>query len=162
MIGYMVEQEIRNALPGREVATLLTMAEVKADDPAFENPTKPIGPLYPTSEAARIGSARGWRLRPDGDGVRRVVPSPDPVRILEIDSLRALVRHGAVTICAGGGGIPVIDRGDGALAGAEVVIDKDLSAALLARALSADRLLMLTDVPVVYAGWAGRTHGRCA
>ena len=155
MIGYMIEQELRNALPGREVATLLTMAEVSASDSAFGTPTKPIGPLYAAEEAARIGPARGWRFQPDRGGVRRVVPSPDPVRILEIDSIRALVRHGVVTICAGGGGIPVVDRGDGGIAGVEVVIDKDLSAALLAKELSADRLLMLTDVSAVYAGWGG-------
>jgi len=155
MIGYVIERELRNALPGRAVATLLTMAQVEAADPAFDNPTKPIGPVYPAAEAVRLERERGWQLRPDRAGVRRVVPSPEPVRILEIDGIRALVRHGVVTICAGGGGIPVVERDEGGLAGVEAVIDKDLSAALLARALSADRLLMLTDVAAVYADWGG-------
>jgi carbamate kinase len=155
MIGYMIEQELRNHLPGREVATLLTMAAVCADDPAFNAPTKPIGPIYTPEEAGRIEREHGWRFRPDGGGVRRIVPSPEPVRILEIEGIRTLVRAGVVTICAGGGGIPVVQGGDGGLEGVEAVVDKDLSAALLAQALSADRLLMLTDVAAVYAGWGG-------
>jgi carbamate kinase len=153
MIGYMIEQELRNRLPGRDVATLLTMAAVRANDPAFDTPTKPIGPIYMPEEAARIGREREWRFRPDGDGVRRVVPSPEPVGILEIEAIRKLVDAGVVTICAGGGGIPVAEGREGGLEGLEAVVDKDLSAALLAQELAADRLLMLTDVAAVYEGW---------
>lgn len=153
MIGYMIEQELRNRLPGRDVATLLTMAAVCANDSAFDAPTKPIGPIYTPEEAARIGRERDWQFRPDGNDVRRVVPSPEPVRILEIEAIRTLVRAGVVTICAGGGGIPVVEGDDGGLTGVEAVVDKDLSDALLAQALAADRLLMLTDVSAVYEGW---------
>jgi carbamate kinase len=155
MLGYVIERELRNALPGREIATLLTMVEVAADDPAFASPTKPIGPLYEISEATRLSRNHDWDFVDDGGKRRRVVPSPEPRRILELDSIRALVRAGAVTICAGGGGVPVVPGEDGALAGVEGVIDKDLSAALLACALGADRFLMLTDVDAVYDGWGG-------
>lgn len=152
MIGYLIEQELRNRLSGRDVATLLTMAAVRADDPAFDAPTKPIGPIYMPEEAARIGRENSWQFRADGNGVRRVVPSPEPIRILEIEAIRKLVHAGVVTICAGGGGIPVIE-GSAGLTGIEAVVDKDLSAALLAQELAADRLLMLTDVAAVYEGW---------
>jgi carbamate kinase len=155
MLGYVIERELRNALPGREIATLLTMVEVAADDPAFASPTKPIGPLYEISEATRLSRNYDWGFVDDGGKRRRVVPSPEPLRILELDSIRALVRAGAVTICAGGGGVPVVPGEDGALAGVEGVIDKDLSAALLACGLGADRFLMLTDVDAVYDGWGG-------
>lgn len=152
MIGYMIEQELRNCLTGRDVATLLTMASVRADDPAFDVPTKPIGPVYMPEETERISRERDWHFRRDGNGVRRVVPSPEPVRIVEIEAIRKLVHAGFVTVCAGGGGIPVVERSDG-LFGVEAVVDKDLSSALLATELAADRLLMLTDVAAVYEGW---------
>lgn len=153
MIGYLIEQELRNRLPGRGVATLLTMATVRADDPAFTAPAKPIGPIYSPEEAARVGREQGWQFRPDGDGVRRVVPSPEPVQILEIECVRTLVDAGIVTICAGGGGVPVVEANNDRLTGVEAVVDKDLSAALLAKELAADRLLMLTDVTAVYERW---------
>ncbi|MCP5043260.1 MAG: carbamate kinase [bacterium] len=154
MIGYLVEQEMSNLLPGAQrFATLLTQTEVDPRDPAFQNPTKPIGPLYDAAEAERIASARGWRVAPDGDAFRRVVPSPRPRRILELGVIELLLENGVIVICAGGGGIPVVCRDDGQLLGVEAVIDKDAASALLARELGAQALLMLTDVEAVYKDW---------
>jgi carbamate kinase len=152
MIGYLLEQELRPLLPERQIATLLTQVEVGADDPAFARPSKPIGPIYTKEEAERLASARGYAIAPDGKAWRRVVPSPEPRRILEIDTIRLLIDAGALVICGGGGGIPVVMRGR-AIVGVEAVIDKDLAAALLARDLNADALLLLTDVDAVYEGW---------
>ncbi len=153
MIGYLIEEELRNVLPGREVATLLTVVEVAADDPAFRRPSKPIGPVYTAAEARRLAVERGWRMAPDGRRWRRVVPSPEPRRIIEIAAIRLLVAAGVIVVCAGGGGIPVVVDPAGGLRGVEAVIDKDLSAALLATTLEADALLLLTDVDAVYAEW---------
>jgi carbamate kinase len=153
MIGYLIEQQLRNQLPDRQVVTLLTQVEVAADDPAFANPTKPIGPLYTQAEAKRLAAERGWTIAPDGDAYRRVVPSPKPRRILELPTIRLLVEAGALVICAGGGGIPVVVTPIGGIRGVEAVIDKDLAAALLAIALNADALLLLTDVDAVYTDW---------
>lgn len=159
MIGYILEQELRNELPfERPLATLLTMVEVDGDDPAFANPTKPIGPLYDADEAARLAAVRGWTFRPDGGSLRRVVPSPQPKRIFELRTIEALLDLGAVVICAGGGGIPVryveepVPAGR-RLVGVECVIDKDLASALLAIGLHADVLAIVTDVDAAYAGW---------
>ena len=154
MIGYLIEQELANRLPAeRRYATLLTQVEVDPQDPAFNNPTKPIGPVYEETEAQRLAAERGWRIARDGAHFRRVVPSPRPQRILELDVIEMLVSQGVIVICAGGGGIPVICRADGSVAGVEAVIDKDLASCLLARELSADALLMLTDVDAVYVHW---------
>lgn len=153
MIGYLLEQELRNRLPGREVATLLTQVEVATDDPAFAHPTKPIGPAYPRLEAERLATERGWAIAPDGDAWRRMVPSPEPRRILELATIRLLVQAGALVVCAGGGGIPVVVTPVGGIHGVEAVIDKDLAAALLARELEAEALLLLTDVEAVYRDW---------
>jgi carbamate kinase len=154
MIGYLIEQELANRLPAeRRYATLLTQIEVDPQDPAFNNPTKPIGPVYKETEARRLAVERGWHIARDGAHFRRVVPSPRPQRILELDVIEMLVSQGVIVICAGGGGIPVICRADGSLAGVEAVIDKDMASCLLARELSADALLMLTDVDAVYAHW---------
>jgi carbamate kinase len=153
MIGYLVEQEMGNLLPGQRCATLLTQIEVDPRDPAFENPSKPIGPLYDKAEAERNARARGWRIGPDGDAFRRVVPSPCPRRILELGVIELLIENGVTVICAGGGGIPVVCRDDGQLFGVEAVIDKDAASALLARELGAHALLMLTDVDAVYRDW---------
>ncbi len=153
MIGYLIEEELRNVLPGREVATLLTVVEVAADDPAFRRPSKPIGPVYTAAEARRLAVERGWRMAPDGRRWRRVVPSPEPRRIIEIAAIRLLVAAGVIVVCAGGGGIPVVVDPAGGLRGVEAVIDKDLSATLLATTLEADALLLLTDVDAVYAEW---------
>ena len=153
MIGYMIEQELRNALPGREVATLLTQVEVDAGDPAFARPTKPIGPVYARAEGERLAAERGWTMAPDGEGVRRVVASPLPRRILEGRTIALLLEAGITVICAGGGGIPVIARPDGSHAGIEAVIDKDRASGLLAADLGADGLIMLTDVAAVIDGF---------
>lgn len=153
MLGYLIEQELRRHLPEREVASLLTLVEVAADDPAFRHPSKPIGAVYTRAEAERLAVLRHWNIAPDGDRWRRVVPSPEPRRIVELATINLLLRTGAVVICTGGGGIPVVAMPDGGLHGVEAVIDKDLASALLARQVAADALLMLTDVDAVYAGW---------
>ncbi len=154
MIGYLIEQELANHLPaGRRCATLLTQIEVDPADPAFRRPSKPIGAVYAEAEARRLAAARGWHIGHDGAYFRRLVPSPRPLRILELEVIRMLVDQGVIVICAGGGGIPVVCRTDGSLAGVEAVIDKDLASSLLARELRADVLLMLTDVDAVHAHW---------
>jgi carbamate kinase len=159
MIGYIIQQELGNELPfERHLATLLTMIEVAADDPAFGDPTKPIGPLYDAEEAARLEAEKGWSFKPDGNSLRRVVPSPLPRRIFEIEPIRALLEQGCVVICAGGGGIPTAYTSEQApaghrLVGVEAVIDKDLASAVLAADLDADVLAIVTDVDAVYSGW---------
>ena len=159
MIGYMLEQELGNELPfERHLATLLTMIEVDAGDPAFQRPTKPIGPLYDADEAARLEREKGWAFMADGDSLRRAVPSPAPKRIFGIHVIRTLLEQGVVVICAGGGGIPTTYTDAPApagrrLGGVEAVIDKDLASALLAIEIGADALLIVTDVDAVYADW---------
>jgi carbamate kinase len=153
MIGYLIEQALGNRLGDQPVATLLTQIAVDPDDPGFGAPSKPIGPIYDELEAARLAAERGWTVAPDGASFRRVVPSPDPKRVIELATIRLLLEAGVVVICAGGGGIPVVADPGGRLHGVEAVIDKDLSAALLARSLEADMLVMLTDVEAVVEGW---------
>ena len=153
MIGYLLDQELVNALGGRPVATLLTQVTVDRDDPAFARPTKPIGPVYDRETAERLAGERGWTIAPDGQHHRRVVASPEPQSIVELETLRLLVDAGVLVVCVGGGGIPVAVDLDGRLHGVEAVIDKDVAAELLAQGLGADALLMLTDVPAVQAGW---------
>jgi len=154
MIGYMIEDELRDALAGRrEVATLLTQVEVDSDDPAFDHPLKPIGPVYDQTAARTLATQRNWQIARDGEYWRRVVPSPEPLRILEIHSVRLLLNANVVVICAGGGGVPVVADPTGGWRGVEAVVDKDLSAALLADQLDADSLLLLTDVEAVFEGW---------
>ncbi len=155
MIGYLLEQGLENALPGRRVATLLTQVEVDASDPAFSHPSKPVGPVYSRAEAERLASQRGWSVAADGDRWRRVVPSPEPLRIVELATIELLVGAGVIVICVGGGGVPVVVDADRLLRGVEAVIDKDLAAALLARELGADALLLLTDVEAVEADHGG-------
>lgn len=153
MIGYFFLQAFENVLPGRRVVSLVCQTEVERDDPAFVNPTKFVGPLYEESEARRLARRRGWKIHRDGESWRRVVASPEPRVMLELDTIKALVDGGAIVICAGGGGIPVV-RGVGAThSGVDAVIDKDLSASLLARDLGADMLLILTDVANVELGY---------
>jgi carbamate kinase len=156
MIGYLIEEDLRNQLPGREVATLLTQVVVDATDPAFRRPTKPIGPGYSPSKAQRLAAERGWTVGPDSACWRRLVASPEPTRIVETAAIRLLVDAGVIVICAGGGGIPVVEDDCHGLWGVEAVVDKDLSAALLAMALGADALLLLTDVDAVYEAWGTR------
>ncbi|HEY8122320.1 MAG TPA: carbamate kinase [Myxococcota bacterium] len=152
LLGYWLAQELRNELPGREVVALLTLAEVDAHDPAFAAPSKPIGPVLTRAEAERL-AALGLPCAPDRGGFRRVIASPEPLRILELRSIELLWSAGCVVVCAGGGGIPVARDAGGRFAGAPAVIDKDRSAALLASQLGADGLLLLTDVPAIYADW---------
>jgi len=153
MIGYVLEQELSNRLPGRTAVTVLTQVVVDPDDPAFQTPTKPIGPVYTEEQAQRLARERGWSVAPDGDHFRRVVASPEPLRIVELSAIRMLVDSGAIVVCTGGGGIPVTMNDAGTLRGVEAVIDKDLAAELLARSLEADFLLMLTDVGAVMHDW---------
>jgi carbamate kinase len=155
MIGYLIVQALRSETDASVVA-VLTEVVVDADDPAFGKPTKPIGPVYRKDEARRIAAEHGWDVARDGGYYRRVVPSPQPREIVELDSIAALVRGGSIVVCAGGGGIPVV-REDSRLRGVEAVIDKDLTAALLAEQLDADRLVILTDVPYVERGWETET-----
>ena len=151
MIGYMIEQELENALGhDRPVATLLTQVVVDPKDPAFENPTKFVGPVYEREEAERRAEGAGWSIAPDGNKWRRVVASPKPLEIPDMRVLKLLLDQGVVVVCAGGGGIPVLRREDGSMVGIEAVIDKDAASALLASQLGADALLLLTDVDAVY------------
>lgn len=149
MIGYLIEQSLRNHLPSRPTATLLTQTIVDPEDRAFLDPTKFIGPVYSEADARKLATERGWTVKRDGSWWRRAVPSPQPAEIVEIETIRLLVDRGVLVICSGGGGIPVIKRG-AELHGVEAVVDKDLSASLLARELKAQKLIMLTDVPAVF------------
>jgi carbamate kinase len=161
MIGYVIEQELGNLLPeDQPLATVLTMIETDPGDPAFGNPTKPIGPGYDRATAERLAVANGWSVAADGDRFRRVVPSPKPKRIFEIRPIRMLVEQGVIVICAGGGGIPTMFDEAGTLRGVEAVIDKDLAAALLAEELGADLLVIATDVDGVYTQWGTSRQSR--
>jgi carbamate kinase len=154
MIGYLIEQELGNRLPfEKPFASLLTMIEVDPDDPAFADPTKPIGPIYDAEEADVLAQKRGWTFKRDGDKMRRVVPSPVPQRIFEARPIRWLLERGCVVICAGGGGIPTAYREGRQLVGVEAVIDKDHASGLLARDIEADILIMATDAPAAYVGF---------
>jgi carbamate kinase len=154
MIGYMIEQELGNILPFEQpFATVLSMVEVDPEDPAFQNPTKPIGPVYTEEEARRLSEEKGWTMAPDGDRFRRVVPSPLPKRIFQIRPVKWLLERGCIVICAGGGGIPTMYGPGGRLQGAEAVVDKDRASALLARELEVDFFIMATDADAVYLDW---------
>jgi carbamate kinase len=159
MIGYLIQQELGNELPQeKRLASLLTLIEVDPNDPAFGDPTKPIGPVYEQDESERLAQEKGWVFKPDGDSFRRVVPSPLPQRIFGIEPVQWLLEHDSVVICAGGGGIPVMYTDEPVpagrqLVGVEAVIDKDLASALLAKDLRADGLAIVTDVDAVYFGW---------
>ncbi|HUM09063.1 MAG TPA: carbamate kinase, partial [Acidocella sp.] len=158
-IGYLLEQELANALPtGTEIATLLTRIEVGVDDPAFSKPSKPIGQVYDEATAQRLAAERGWSVAPDGKYWRRVVPSPTPLRLLNVGSIKRLTEAGVFVICAGGGGIPVTRDAAGKWHGVEAVIDKDSAGALLAEQIGADLFIMLTDVPAVYLDYGTPTQ----
>lgn len=162
MLGYLIELELRNALPGRDIVTLLSQVAVDPADPAFASPTKPVGPVIDAADADRR-RLEGEVFRAQGRGYRRVVPSPAPQRLLGIGAVSRLIDADWLVICAGGGGIPVSERPDGGWRGVEAVVDKDATSALLAAALDADRLLLLTDVDAVYEDWASdrqRPHRR--
>jgi carbamate kinase len=154
MIGYLLARELRGRIPNQEVATLLTQVEVDPRDAALQNPSKPIGPSYSASRAKELAENRGWTIVEESKGgFRRVVPSPEPKAILEVEVIRLLVSAGVLVTCAGGGGIPVARSADGTLYGVEAVVDKDLASALLATRLGADFLLLLTDQPAVFSDW---------
>lgn len=159
MIGYLLDQELGNALPDRDVASLLTQTVVDVHDPAFGHPTKPIGPVYTAEIAQKLAAERGWAVAPDGPGAaadapwRRVVASPAPQSIVELRTIELLLAHEVLVVCVGGGGIPVVTDAGGARRGVEAVVDKDLATALLAEQLGADLLLLLTDVAAVELDW---------
>ena len=157
MIAYILEQELTNVFPTAErFATILTMVEVDGDDTAFANPTKFVGPVYTEGQAQKLAEDKGWPFRKDGESWRRVVPSPRPQHIFELDAIRALLDLDVVVICTGGGGIPTLVTdvdGKPTLTGVEAVIDKDFATELLAREVGADLFVMATDVDGVYTGW---------
>jgi carbamate kinase len=146
MIGYLIQHEIGNELGGKSVVTVLTQVVVTKNDPAFKNPSKPIGPIYNKEQADSIAVERGWKMAPDGQHFRRVVPSPQPKGIVELSIIRKLLDENVTVICGGGGGIPVLRNGDAKLEGVEAVIDKDSTASFMAERLGADKLVILTDV----------------
>jgi carbamate kinase len=156
-IGYLLAQALNDAFlergHRREIAVIVTRTVVPADDPAFQNPTKPVGPIYDEATAREHAAARGWSIAPDGKNWRRVVPSPPPIRIVEAAAIRSLVDSGVLVVASGGGGVPVVELPDGHLEGVEAVIDKDLAAVVLARAVDADGLVLLSDVDAVYRRW---------
>jgi len=156
-IGYLMAQALHAAFLERgirrEIAVIVSQVVVQSDDPAFANPTKPVGPVYDEATARDHAATRGWSIAPDGKHWRRVVASPKPLRLVEASSVRSLVEAGILVVASGGGGIPVAELPDGRYEGREAVIDKDLAAVVLARAIGADGLLLLTDVDAVYRGW---------
>jgi len=153
MIGYFLLQAFQNALPERQVVSVVSQTLVRADDPAFANPTKFVGRSYDEQDARGLAAARGWQVRMDGASWRRVVPSPEPQAIVELSTVQGLLADHAVVICSGGGGVPVARDSNGRLRGVEAVVDKDLTSALLAEDLGADALLLLTAVSAVELGF---------
>jgi len=153
MIGYWLARALRGAAPGKPAGCLVGQTRVDPDDPAFGHPTKFVGPVYEEKQARDLAAERGWAVARDGEAWRRVVPSPEPLELVELPLIRQLVDGGALVVCAGGGGIPVVADASGALRGVEAVVDKDLTAALLAGAVNADALLLLTDVDAVIDGF---------
>jgi carbamate kinase len=153
MIGYWLIQALQAAAPGQHAACLICRTVVRADDQAFGHPVKFVGPVYDKATAVQLAADHGWDIRDDGTGWRRVVPSPEPAAVVELETIRLLMRQGMIVVCAGGGGVPVVSDGAGRLRGVEAVVDKDLTAALLAQAVGADALLLLTDVEAVIDGY---------
>jgi carbamate kinase len=153
MIGYWLVQALQGAVASRPAVCLLCRTVVKAGDPAFARPSKFVGPVYDKTTALRLAGEHGWDVRQDGPAWRRVVPSPEPAEIVELDVIRLLAGRGVTVVCAGGGGIPVVADDAGGLRGVEAVVDKDLTAALLAQAVGAHALLLLTDVEAVIDGY---------
>ena len=153
MIGYMVAQCVGNDLPDRQVVNIITQTEVDPKDPAYTDPRKFVGPVYDKETAEKLAAERGWTIAADGKYFRRVVPSPQPKKIVEIETIRQLVDSGAMVVASGGGGIPVIRNEQGKLEGSEAVIDKDMSASIMADELDADALLILTDAPSIALDW---------
>ena len=146
LIGNWLLAAIEHVAPGHEAVCLLTRTLVDATDPGFTVPTKYVGRVYTASEASEVGRLHGWSMRQDGPNWRRVVASPEPSAIVELEEIRALLETGRTVICAGGGGVPVVREENGDLCGVDAVVDKDLTTSLLAVQLQADALLLLTDV----------------
>jgi carbamate kinase len=153
LVGYLLQQALANQMRDQEVVTLLTQVVVDPADQAFSSPAKLIGPPLAEIDATRLARDRGWMVAPDAGRFRRVVPSPEPLAVVELPTIERLLDAGVLVVCAGGGGIPVVVDDDGALRGVEAVIDKDRTAAVLATLLGADTLLLLTDVPAVVSDW---------
>jgi carbamate kinase len=149
-IGYVLELELDNAIPEQETVAVLTRVVVDAGDPAFSAPSKFIGPVYSESEARSLAGRHGWSVKRDGQSWRRVVPSPQPRRIVQLRAIERLVDAGFLVVCTGGGGIPVVEDRRGHHRGVEAVIDKDFASALLASDLRVDTLVLATDVAAVY------------
>jgi carbamate kinase len=154
-IGYVIELELDNAIDHQDTVAVITRVLVDATDPGFAAPAKFIGPMYDEARAQELAAVRGWAVRPDGDGWRRVVASPEPLAVIQLEAIRRLVAEGFLVVCAGGGGVPVVDDGYGGHRGVEAVVDKDLASALLAIGLGADVLVLATDVEAVYSDWGG-------
>lgn len=154
MIGYLLTQELANALPGRDVVALVTRVVVDPSDSAFDHPSKPVGPVYDETTATDLALHHDWAIGREGTRWRRLVASPEPLTIVELSPIRLLMEAGVLVVCSGGGGVPVVPNGSGGLRGVEAVIDKDLASCVLAIALGAQRLVLLTDVDAVYDGWS--------
>lgn len=152
MIGYMLAQQLGAFHPAQPVSTLLTRVLVDSEDPAYQQPSKFIGPVYDPQQQAELEQKYGWSMKLDGKYLRRVVPSPEPKKILDIEAINLLLAKNHIVICNGGGGVPMVASNEG-MVGSEAVIDKDLASALLAEALDADHLVILTDADAVYQHW---------
>jgi carbamate kinase len=153
MIGYWLIQALQAVAPGQPAVCLICRTVVRSGDPAFDHPAKFVGPVYDKATAVRLAADHDWDIREDGKSWRRVVPSPEPAAVVELETIRLLMRQGVIVVCAGGGGVPVVGDDAGRLRGVEAVVDKDLTAALLAQAVAADALLLLTDVEAVIDGY---------
>ena len=163
MIGYMIQQELSNTVPdSASIATVLTQIQVDPKDPAFQKPSKPVGPVYSKEEADKIAAEKGWTMAPDNDKYRRVVASPKPVNIFGLEPLKTLIDNKYIVVCGGGGGIPTWVDDKGKQHGAEAVIDKDLATALLATLIDADLFVIATDVDGVYLDWGKPEQKRIA
>ena len=163
MIGYMIQQELSNTVPSSaSIATVLTQIQVNPKDPAFQKPSKPVGPVYSKEEADKIAAEKGWTMAPDNDKYRRVVASPKPVNIFGLEPLKTLIDHKYIVVCGGGGGIPTWLDDKGKQHGAEAVIDKDLATALLATLIDADLFVIATDVDGAYLDWGKPEQKRIA
>ncbi len=149
-IGYVLELELDNAIADQATVAVLTRVVVDTNDPAFSAPSKFIGPVYSESAAKALAQQHGWTVKPDGESWRRVVPSPEPCRIVQLGAIERLVEAGFLVVCTGGGGIPVVEDCLGHQRGVEAVIDKDLASALLAGDLGVETLVLATDVDAVY------------
>ena len=163
MIGYMIQQELSNTVPdSASIATMLTQIQVDPKDPAFQKPSKPVGPVYSKEEADKIAAEKGWTMAPDNDKYRRVVASPKPVNIFGLEPLKTLIDNKYIVVCGGGGGIPTWVDDNGKQHGAEAVIDKDLATALLATLIDADLFVIATDVDGAYLDWGKPEQKRIA